>query len=123
MSVSDILARRFIGNNEQPSEGGLPPFVLNLLRSFGITPEAINAYADTMKNAIVGIHQQLSLISDRLDVIEQRQRGIEEKLAQVEHNVGALESDARFMTELPGALQTIYCTNGEQPLPVTTNDN
>jgi hypothetical protein len=54
----------------------MPPFVSVLLKQFGITPEAINTYAEGLRDAIVG---ELSAIRAKLDTIEM-------KVSEIENN-------------------------------------
>lgn len=65
---------------------GLPPFVQGILKNFGITPEAIAAYAEIIKGAVLELRSDVYAIKEQNAEIIARQKFIEAKLAEIEHN-------------------------------------
>lgn len=86
-------------DQEPAPQSSLPPFVGVLLKQFGITPEAINTYAEGLRNSVVGA---LTEISTRLTTIEN-------KLNELESNQRILLDAATKDGEHDAFLATLEC--------------
>ena len=64
----------------------MPPFVATILAQFGITPASIEEYANILKNAVLEMRADMA-------EMKARQISIEQKLVEIEHNIGALQAE------------------------------
>lgn len=83
--------------------------IIGLMKSFGLSPELIQQYADSVKNAVV---DKLTSIDDKLALIASKLDTLEMKLAELEVNQRVLLDAAKD----PNAEQ--FEQMAEQPLSV-----
>jgi hypothetical protein len=85
------LRSKLLGNASQTIEGESQPkpnaMLVSLLKSFGVDPDTITAYAEGVKGAVTG---QLAHIDAKLDNILSICITLQMKQAELEHNMGIL---------------------------------
>lgn len=72
--LTDLIANRAFGSGttaDGTPDGTMPPFLLNILKNFGITPESITTYAETIKSAVIQMRDDIAECKARLIVIEE----------------------------------------------------
>jgi len=110
--MAELLAKqagKLLGTSETQKVDGeeqphtMPPFVASILAGFGITPASIEEYANVLKNAF---------LETRADIADMRARQItmEQKLNEIEHNIGALQAEQYPDLETP--FQVVSADNG-----------
>ena len=83
------------------------PMLLGIMKSFGVSPEIITQYADSVKNAVI----------DRLTSIDDRLARIDAKLDTLEMKFAELESNQRvIMDSMRDANEQQFVQMAEQPL-------
>ena len=103
LRMQELLAKqasKLLGVSETPKSNDagveqptMPPFVASLLAGFGITPASIEEYANILKNAFLETRADIAVIREQNAEILANQRGIEMKLAELEHTIGAVVSE------------------------------
>lgn len=116
--VQEIIAKRFLGAGAEKDGSGdgpaMPPFVASILSGLGITPDAIQQYAEILKNAVLEMRQEMHVIREQNERILQQHAQIETKLAEIEHNIGSLQPDEKPTLE-PNPEFSVIETGGCAP--------
>ena len=96
--LTELIAKRALGggtNEDGTPDGAMPPFLLNILKNFGITPESITAYADTIKAAVLQMRDDIADCKARLIVIEEELADTKAFLRR------AIDSEAASLEPIP----------------------
>ena len=116
--LTDLMIGKALGSASTPDapDGSMPPFLLNILKNFGITPESITAYADTIKTAVTQMRDDMATCKAKLIVLE-------EELADLKATTRrAMDSEAASLEPIPEAAPdlnsapwpTVECANCRQ---------
>lgn len=110
----ELLAKKAVGMlgggaDSSGEEPGVPPFILNLLKSFGITPERIMEFAEGFKNAVV---ERLNHIDDQINQIKQMQANMSMLLEAIEHDLRGKDTEPIPQDIFPPDAQPAFTTDG-----------